>query len=174
MLVTQELKDWAELAGYSLTVGSEGGRTDIFWNRGGEIRLFIRGAANGWINVTCSDRLQPEYFYFAGRTIEVVEKFFFGWFGNTMRSNRGMPLLDTPISPEQLATGYQMAPRQIDGVDRYVLIDPERAAVAVAGGGQISAASDLVPLSIYLQVPTTEIMRSFTNETGESLFSVLD
>jgi hypothetical protein len=67
-----------------------------------------------------------------------------------------------------------MAPRQIDGVDRYVLIDPERAAVAVAGGGQISAASDLVPLSIYLQVPTTEIMRSFTNETGESLFSVLD
>jgi hypothetical protein len=106
--------------------------------------------------------------------MDVVERFFFGWFGNTMRSNRGMPPLDTPISTEQLAPGYQMAPRQIDGVDRYVLIDPSGAVAAVASGGEISAAGDLVPLSIYLHVPPIEIMNSFTNDTGKPLFSVLD
>ncbi|WP_413232345.1 Imm61 family immunity protein [Mycolicibacterium sp. 141076] len=98
MIVSRELADWATLAGYSLTVDAEDGLTDVFWNQLGEIRLFIRKATNGWINVTCSDRLQPEYFYFAGRTIDVVERFFFGWFGGTVRSNHGMPLLDTPIS----------------------------------------------------------------------------
>ncbi|WP_142239742.1 Imm61 family immunity protein [Mycobacterium sp. ST-F2] len=174
MSISQELKDWAKLAGYSLSVDSSDGPADMFWNQGGEIRYFIKEAQDGWINVTCSDRLQPEYFYFAGRTIEVVERFFFGWFGNTMRSNRGMPLLDTPISPEQLATGYQLATRQIDGVDRYVLINPDGTVVAVSSGGEISAASDLVPLSTYLSVPPAEIMRSFTNEGGEPLFSVLD
>lgn len=172
--ISQELKDWADLAGYTLTPDSEDGRADIFWNQGGEIRFFIRNSADDWINVTCSDRLQPEYFYFAGKNIDVVEKFFFGWFGNTMRSNRGMPLLNTPISTEQLATGYQVTPRQIDGIDRYALIDHDGVAVAVASGGKISAASDLVPLSIYLHVPPTEIVRSFTNESGEPLFSVLD
>ncbi|TXH25082.1 MAG: hypothetical protein E6R06_10370 [Mycobacterium sp.] len=174
MSVSQELKEWAELAGYSLTTDSIDNPADIFWNQGGEIRFFLREVADGWVNVTCSDRLQPEYFYFAGRTIEIVERFFFGWFGNTMRSNRGMPPLDTPISTEQLAAGYQVAPRQVNGVDRYVLIDPDGAIAAVASGGSISAASDLVPLSIYLHVPPTEIVRSFTNETGEPLFSVLD
>ncbi len=170
MSVSQELKDWAELAGYSLTADS----ADIFWNRGGEIRFFLREVADGWINVTCSDRLQAEYFYFAGMTTEVVEKYFFGWFGNTMRSNRGMPPLDTPISTEQLAPGYQIATRQINGVDQYVLIGPDGVVVAVASGGEISAAGDLVPLSIYLQVSPTEIMNSFKNDTGEPLFSVLD
>ncbi|MUL49070.1 hypothetical protein FZI85_19740 [Mycobacterium sp. CBMA293] len=174
MSVSQELNDWAELAGYSLTADSADGPADIFWNRGGEIRFFLREAADGWINVTCSDRLQAEYFYFAGKTIEVAERFFFGWFGNTMRSNRGMPPLDTPISTEQLANGYQVALRQIDGVDRYALADTDGTVIAVASGGKISAASDLVPLSIYLHVPPTEIMSSFTSETGQPLFSVLD
>lgn len=173
MSVSQELKDWAELAGYSLTAGTADSPAEMFWNRGGEIRFFLREAADGWVNVTCSDRLQPEYFYFSGRTIEVVERFFFGWFGNTMRSNRGMPPLDTPVSTEQLAAGYQVEPRQIDGVDRHVLIDSD-GVVAVASGGKISAASDLVPLSIYLHVPPTEIMSSFTNETGQPLFGILD
>lgn len=173
MIVSRELADWAKLADYSLTVDTEGGLPDIFWNQLGEIRLFIRKSTNGWINVTCSDRLQPEYFYFAGKTIDVVEKFFFGWFGGTVRSNHGMPLLDTPVTTEQLATGYQITRRQVDGIARYVLIDPNGAEVAVASGGKTSAASDLVPLSIYLRVPPAEIMRSFTNETGEPLFSVL-
>ncbi|WP_413232347.1 Imm61 family immunity protein [Mycolicibacterium sp. 141076] len=73
---------------------------------------------------------------------------------------------------EQLATGYGITPRQTDGFDRCVLIDPNGTEVAVASGGKISAASDLVPLSRYLQVAPTEIMRSFTNETGEPLFRV--
>ncbi|SHT64986.1 Uncharacterised protein [Mycobacteroides abscessus subsp. abscessus] len=174
MPVSQELAEWAKLAGYSLTVGSEGGLTDIFWNRLGEIRLFIREMTDGWVDVTCSDRLQPEYFYFAGRTIEVVEKFLFGWFGNTTRYNSGMPPLRTPTTLAELTHGYKVATLQIDDIGRHVLVATNGSVVAIASGGKIVSTGTLVALSRYLEAPAAEIVQSFTNEYGPPLFSVRD
>jgi hypothetical protein len=129
--ISTELENWAGLAEFSLTRHAEDGQADIFWNRGGEVRYFIREKLDGWIEVTCSDRMGPEYFIFYGASAAVVERFLFGWFGDTHRSLRKLPVLATPMSADELISGYRIVLQTFDGVDRYALIDPSDRMVEV-------------------------------------------
>jgi len=172
--VSDELRNWAQSAGYA--VDNEDGSTHqiMFWSRGGETRYFVKATADGWVQVDCSDRLQPEYFLFSGNSINVVERYLFGLFGNAMRSHRRLPLLATPMTEDELAGGYGIELRQVAGKDRYTLVTKSIGAVAIASGGKVSAYEDLVPLSVYLETPIAEIEQSFTSDDGRPLFTLLD
>jgi len=77
--ISTQLREWATLAGYSLTPGgtTDDGRA-ILWSDGGEIRHFVGIDDAGWCVVTDSDRLGPEYFTIAAPSVTTVETYFFG------------------------------------------------------------------------------------------------
>lgn len=76
--LTADLQAWIRLAGLDTVQGSEpnDGRT-IIWNQGGERRYFIDFADN-WYIVNSSDRMGPENFNFAGRSMRVTERYLYG------------------------------------------------------------------------------------------------
>jgi hypothetical protein len=172
MVVSNELENWANIAEFSLTRDAEDGQVDIFWNRGGEVRYFVREKPDGWVEISCSDRLGPEYFIFTGASATIVERFLLGWFGDSYRSIKRMPIIATPISSDGLMNGYRIASQIFDGVDRYVLIDPADRVIAASSGGRIMAPGRLAPLSVFLHVTLDEIEQSFRSEDGKPLFGI--
>ncbi len=174
MSISQELEEWANFAKFSLTRNAEGSGADIFWNLGGEVRYFVRDRADGWTQVTCSDRLGPEELEFAGASPAVVERFLFGWFGYTYRSVRAMPILATPVAAGELTNGYRIAVQEFEGVDRYTLVDATDRTIAVSSGGRLMAPDRLTRLSVFLHAPVDEIEESFRREDGRPLLKIRD
>lgn len=172
MTVSIDLENWAKLAGLSLTRNAEDGQADVLWNSGGEVRYFVREKPDGWVEVSCSDRLGPEYFIFSGISAEVTERFLLGWFGDSYRSIKGMPIIATPVSAEALSNGYRIDSQKFDGVDRYVLINPAGEVVAASSGGRIVAPGRLAPLSVFLHSTVDQIEESFQSEDGKPLFGI--
>ncbi|WP_163911616.1 Imm61 family immunity protein [Mycolicibacterium aubagnense] len=172
MSISRQLEEWANLAKFSLTRNTEGSDADIFWNLGGELRYFVRGRADGWTQVTCSDRLGPEVFEFSGASPSVVERFLLGWFGDTYRSVRALPILARPIAGRDLANGHRISLQEFDGVDRYTSVDATDRTIAVSSGGRLMAPDRLTRLSVLLHAPVDKIEESFRREDGSPLFGV--
>lgn len=174
MSISQELEEWANLAKFSLTRNTAGSGADIFWNLGGELRYFVREMADGWTQVTCSDRMGPEEFEFSGASLAVAERFLFGWFGNTYRSIRTLPSLATPVAVQEASNGYRIGSQEFEGVDRYTLIDATDRIIAVSSGGRLMAPDRLTLLSALLHAPVYEIEESFRREDGRPLLKIRD
>lgn len=170
MDLSHEIENWASLAKFSLTRNTEGSDTDIFWNRDGEVRYFVRGRQDGWTEVTSSDRLGPESFTFAGASPQVVERFLFGWFGKTYRSINKLSPLAAPRAADKLANGYRIASQEVDGVERHTLVDSANRTIAISSGGRLMAPDRLAVLSVLLHATTDEIEESFRREDGSPLF----
>lgn len=172
MSISRELEEWANLARFSLTRNTEGSGADIFWNLGGELRYFFRERADGWTQVSCSDRFGPEEFEFSGASPAIAERFLFGWFGDTYRSIRALPILATPVAVGELTNGYRIVSQEFEGVDRYTLVDATDRTIAVSSGGRLMAPDRLTLLSVFLDAPVDEIEESFRREDGRPLLKI--
>lgn len=169
--ISAALQGWAQLAGYTLTPGrvTDDGRA-IFYNEGGEVRYFIESRSDTWFVVTESDRMGQEYLVLAARSLDVVEKYFFGVFGSTVRSRRGLPEVRLPSSADDVGDGFTLDDLEFDGRRCRGLIDPAGRVVAVSSGDTLSGTWELAPLWLYLTAADDEIMQSFQDPAGRPLF----
>ncbi|WP_277621697.1 TNT antitoxin family protein [Mycobacterium paraense] len=163
--LTPDLQAWVRLAGLDLIQGSEtnDGRT-IIWNKGGEVRYFIN-RAGGWYIISTSDRMGPESYEFAGDSMPVVEKYLYGAFGGSVRSE-DLPGIRAPFQRDELRPGYRLGKQEFAGRERHTLIDRTGKTVA------ITAADRLVELSHYLDVPADTIKKSYLAPDGKPLFAL--
>lgn len=163
--LSPDLQRWIRLAGLDMLQGTQtdDGRT-IIWNKGGEVRYFI-APIDGWYVITSSDRMGPEAYDFAGRTMPVVEKYLYGKFGGSVRSGN-LPRLRIPFQRDQLRPGYRIGKQLFAGRDRHTLIDQTDQVVAIAG------VEDLVELSHYLDATGKAIEDSYQAPDGKPLFGV--
>lgn len=163
--LTADLQAWIRLAGLDTVQGSEtnDGRT-IIWKQGGERRYFIDFADN-WYTVNSSDRMGPENFNFAGRSMGVTERYLYGLFGGSVRRN-DLPMLKAPFERHELRGGYSIDKQSFAGHERHVLRDRSGSYVAVA------ALDRLVTLSHYLGATIEDIKTSFQAPDGKPLFCI--
>ncbi|WP_082948133.1 TNT antitoxin family protein [Mycobacterium sp. 852014-52450_SCH5900713] len=165
--LSPDLQRWVRVAGLDMLQGSQtnDGRT-IIWNTGGESRYFI-GGVDEWFVVTSSDRMGPEAFEFAGRTMATVEKYLYGLFGLSARGEE-LPIVRIPFQRSQLRAGYSIGKQTFAGRERHALIDDRGIYVAIAG------VEDLVELSHYIDATGKAIEESFLSADGEPLFGHRD
>jgi Immunity protein 61 len=163
--LSPDLQRWVHLAGLDMLQGTQtnDGRT-IIWNKGGEVRYFI-GITDGWYVITSSDRMGPETYDFAGRTMPIVEKYLYGLFGGSVRDS-DLPRLRTPFRRDQLRAGYSIGKQTFAGRERHRLIDQSDGVVAIAG------VEDLVELSHYLDATREAIENSYLAADGKPLLDV--
>jgi hypothetical protein len=139
------------------------GRT-VIWNKGGESRYFI-DVIDGWYVITSSDRMGPENYDFAGESMPVIEKYFYGRFGGSVRSD-DMPDIRSPFQRDELRPGYSIGQQMFAGRERHTLIDRAGKVAAIAG------VEDLVELSHYLDVTVEVIKSSYLAPDGKPLFTL--
>ncbi|WP_231972002.1 MULTISPECIES: TNT antitoxin family protein [unclassified Mycobacterium] len=163
--ISSGVREWIRLAGMEVMQGSEtdDGRT-LIWNKGGERRYFI-SAVNGYFVITSSDRMGRESFHLAALTIELIEKYLYGHFGNAVRKHRGLPHVQKPFMRDELVQKYTLG--------KTAFLDRERDALIGPGGATIAISADdrLVELSHYVDVPVEGIEKSFLNPDGGPLFA---
>lgn len=169
--VSRQLQEWAALAGYALTPAAvaQDGRA-LFWSAGGEVRLYLGSRDDGWFVVTRSDRMGDEYFKFAAPSMSVIEKYFYGNFGQAIRSSRDLPIIPMPKSEDEVSQGFSIETRQFDDVERFALVAPDGSVVGISSGGKLLASALLVELSLYLTATIEDIMASFLDPDGKPLF----
>jgi hypothetical protein len=163
--LTPDLQAWIRLAGLDSIQGSQthDGRT-IIWNKGGETRNFI-DLVGDWYVITSSDRMAPESFSFAGKSMLVIERYLYGAFGGSVRG-KDLPLLRAPFERHELRPGYTIDNQFFAGRERSTLIDRAGRPVAIA------AIDRLVAVSHYLDTSVDAIKASFEAADGKPLFNV--
>jgi hypothetical protein len=171
--ISTQLREWANLAGYSLTPGgtTDDGRA-ILWSDGGEIRHFVGIDDAGWCVVTDSDRFGPEYFTIAAPSVTTIETYFFGKFGRFIRSRNQLPRVRMPLTQDEVSSGFSITTTTFDDVDRWTLTASDGAPAAVSSGDEFSATAELAKLSLYLSATVDELMSSYLSPTGAPLFSL--
>jgi immunity protein 61 of polymorphic toxin system len=169
--VSSSLQEWAALAGYTLTPASTShdGRA-LFWSAGGEVRLFLESRDDSWFIVTRSERLGEEHFEFAATSSSTIDKYLFGNFGQSIRSNRGLPVIPAPKSLSEISAGFSIETRQFDGKERLALIAPDGSIAGVSSGGKLIATASLIELSLYLNATIEDIMASCLDPEGKPLY----
>lgn len=168
--ISSRLQEWSARAGYTLTLQGDG-RAE-FWSRGGEVRYFIGARDDGWFVVTSSDRLGPEYLTLATTSVEAMERYFFGMFGEYIRSGQRLSRVRMPRTREEISPGYVIDTRVFDRVERLALIDVDGSAVAITSSGKVSGTRELVELSLYLTATVDDIVASSLDPEGKPLFTL--
>jgi hypothetical protein len=163
--LTPDLQAWLRLAGLDMIQGSqtEDGRT-IIWNKGGEVRWFI-DVIDDWYVITSSDRMGPETYDIAAVSLPVIEKYLYGTFGGSTRSD-DLPDIRAPFQRNELRPGYSIGEQAFAGRQRHTLIDRTGTVVA------ITAVDRLVELSHFLDVPIETIKNSYLAPDGKPLFTL--
>ena len=163
--LTSDLQVWVRLAGLDMIQGSQAndGRT-VIWNNLGEVRYFI-DVVDGWYVIISSDRMGPETFEFAGESMPVVEKYLYGAFGGSVRSE-DLPYIRAPFQRDELRPGYSIGKQVFAGRERHTLIDRTGKVVA------ITAVDRLVELSHYLDASVDVIKNSYLAPDGKPLFTL--
>jgi hypothetical protein len=171
--IPPQLEQWGKLAGYILTPASRAhdGRA-LFWSAGGEVQLYIGTNRHGWLIITDSFRMGPEKFKFAALSRITIERYFFGRFGEYIRSMRNLPRVHIPGAKEELSAGFTIETTLFEGVERFALIDSDRSLVAIISGGALMATVELVSLSLYLSATIDDITASFLDPDGGPLFTL--
>jgi hypothetical protein len=170
--ISRRLEEWATLADYTLTPGSttDDGRP-MFWSPGGEVRYFVGVNDDNWLVITDSDRLGPEHYKFAASSLDTVEKYFYGNFGELIRSKQNLPSIHIPIAKEEISAGFEIDYRPFEQVDRLALIDSEGTSVAFSTTDRFFGTMELVALSRYLTATVDDITAAFLNPDGSPLFA---
>jgi Immunity protein 61 len=163
--LTPDLQAWLRLAGLDMIQGSQ---TDdhrtVIWNKGGESRYFI-GVVDGWYIITSSDRMGPETYSFAAESMPVIEKYLYGQFGGSVRSD-DLPYIKAPFQRDELRPGYSIGKQVFAGRERHTLIDRTGKVVAIA------AVDRLVELSHFLDASVDVIKSSYLALDGKPLFTL--
>lgn len=169
--ISPRLAEWATLAGYMLTPPQTDDERALFWSAGGETRIYVGTNGDGWYIIHDSYRMGPEKFKFAARSIETVEKYLAGIFGEYIRSLRNLPDVHMPGTTEELAAGFTISRFFFEQAERFALIDSNGSAVAVTSGGKLLSTTELVALSLYLTVTIEDLVASFLDPNGKPLFT---
>lgn len=148
----------------------------MFWNRGGETRFLVRFQDN-WLVVTSSERLGDEQFELAATSLFVVERFFFGNFGEDIRSGRRIdgrrpPRLAQPRTAADVYDGFRIGRINFGGRSHLGLNDPAGKTIAVAAGDELTGTMRLAELSLYVNSKVSEIKESFQSPDGQPLFTL--
>ncbi|MEE3754344.1 TNT antitoxin family protein [Mycobacterium intracellulare] len=168
---SQRLEQWAKLADYALTSGSNtpDGRP-VFWSALGENRLFIGRKQDGWLVITDSDRMESEGFVLAAPSLDVIEKYLFGRFGTYIRSARSLPRVGVPMPANEVCSNFSIETREYEGVERFALIAPDGSTVAIGSADKITATAELKKLALYLSATIDQIESSTIDPDGKPLF----
>jgi hypothetical protein len=171
--ISPRLEEWAALADYMLTPASRthDGRA-LFWSAGGETRLYIGTNRHGWLIITDSFRMGSEKFKFAALSRTTIERYFFGRFGEYIRSMRNLPRVHIPGAKEEISAGFRIETTLFEGVERFALTDSDGSLVAIISGGALMATVELVSLSLYLSATIDDITASFLDPDGGPLFAL--
>ena len=124
----------------------------VIWADSGEVRYFIAARSNGWFVVTASHKMGEEQFIFAAAARYLVELFFYGKCGLSVRLARGLPLLKLRRTVPDTREGYRIETSSFDGVENLSLIDRSGSAIAVTGSGAIAGTAELAALYIYIYI----------------------
>jgi hypothetical protein len=167
--VSSELVEWANLAGYSLTLEDHSGAA-LFWtDPGGEIRFYIRNNFDGSILLTKAERAAAEQFELAGISVEVIERHLCGVFGWDIRHAKRLTRIRTPRKVGEIAEGYLLSEEDSEGFRQ--LLDDAGTVVATAAGG-LTGMTRLIELSHLIASSPSEIKRSYESPDGGPLFRV--
>jgi hypothetical protein len=169
--VSPRLEQWAAFAGYTLTPAhrTADGRA-LFWSAGGETRLYIGINDEDWFIIRDSYRMGAEKFKFAAPSMETIEKYLTGTFGEYIRSIRNLPDVHIPGTEEEISTGFTVSMKLFEETERFALMESSGSVVAVVSGGRLIATMKLVELSLYLTVTIDDITASFLDPDGRPLF----
>lgn len=180
--VSEDLANWAKRAGYEVTQGSQPPVRDnveddgraVIWANHGEIRYFVGGHPSGWFYVTSSDRMSDETLEFAAESMQLIELYFYGKFGLSLRSSLKLPILKYPRSADDTVGGYSLGSASFEGRDNLALVNAEGSAIALTTSGKIAGTAELVCLSYYLVSSVEAVKSSYLNPSGQPLFTVRD
>lgn len=161
------IQQWLRRAGMELIQGSDAGdgRPEI-WNEGGERRYFI-GRSDNYFVISSSDRLGDERFHLGTQTMDLIEKYLYGYFGNAVRKHLGLPRVQKPFTRGELKQHFSLGKIHFAGCERETLVDPNGSTIA------IGADDRLVELSHYVDVPVSIINESFLDPEGMPLFAAV-
>jgi hypothetical protein len=157
-----ECRQWAQLAGYGWDVDT--GRVYRGSAHGPEFyQLQFHAAGRVEVFELDEDAMRPLLY---AATVNVVEHYLFGVFGDDIRDDLGLPYHDLPAGQADLARDYSLS---TTSNGRHVLAN---------SAGPVAATSDaalslitLVPLSHYLGLPLRILKRAFLDEKGAPLLS---
>src|ERR1700743_786626 len=172
--ISDALREWAYRAGYETTPASEtGDQRAILWNRGGEVRYFVGVDYGDWVVVTESDQMSEERFYLASRSLQVIERHFFGRFGELIRRRLDLAELDLPDSEQEVRGDLSITTVDFAGRERRALVDSAGQVIAASSGDSLTAVWRLAELSAYLTATVPEIKQSFEDPGGRPLVTVV-
>lgn len=178
--VTEDLAEWASRAGYAVNHGSQSLLHDdvenddrtIIWANHGEIRYFIGCHSSGWFCVTASDRMSEEVLVFAAETMHLIELYFYGKCGLSLRSTLKLPVLKYPRSADDTVGGYSLGTALFEGRENLALVDSQGSAIALTTSGKIGGTAELVCLTYYLASGVEAVKSSYLDPSGQPLFTV--
>ncbi len=178
--VSEDLADWAIQAGYEVNQGSQpslngheenDGRA-VIWANHGEIRYFIGCHPSGWFYVTASERMSEEVLVFAAETMHLIELYFYGKCGLSLRSSLKLPVLKYPRSADDTVGGYSLGTALFEGRENLALVDSQGSAIALTTSGKIGGTAELVCLTYYLASGVEAVKSSYLDPSGQPLFTV--
>jgi hypothetical protein len=136
---------------------------------GGEVRHFI-GFDDGWYVVTDSDRMGSEHFILAAPSMTTIERYLFGRFCLSIRSNADLPRVHAPTSTDGISAHFSIETRCFEGVDRFALIDTDGSIAAISSADKVTARAELTKLALYLTATIDQIEASAFDPDGKPLF----
>lgn len=162
-VLSSECVGWARAAGYSYSVEDEGAvlRCDT-----GPTRYFIRRRGPDRLELTVLSDGEAEQPVLFVSSVEVLERYLFGMFGDGIREDLGLSQLDLPWRREDLASGYALSDDMVRGYRT----------LSRTGVGPVAAVPDptlsllaLVPLSHFLGYNLAALKQSFLSHDGAPL-----
>jgi hypothetical protein len=169
MPVSEDLIAWAKDAGFD--VAQDGSTETIMSNKGGEERFFVRPMPDrpGWYAVTNASRAEDETFLFVASGLEVVERYFWGFFGGVMRSRLGMRRLPVPIAAEQVSPPYRI--ESASGSTQLIAANGD---LVMGAQGDITDVGMLVRTSHWLAAQLPLLKQTYRDPNGRPLIPLKD
>jgi len=168
--LSHDLVDWCLLAGFELAnKPTDSNNRSILWSHGGEVRYLIGQSQDNWLIVTISDRMGPEQFIFAAVSIAIIERYFYGKFGLSIRNKRGLARLSYPGTADR----FRIEDTLFDQDECWSLMDPSGKRIAISGLGKRDASSELSKISIYMTASINTIKESYLSTDGKPLFELV-
>lgn len=168
-VISRECLGWARAANYVCEVDDSAGVMTLRSEAGAPTRYFVRQRARdrlelSRIDISAVGDEKPRPILFAADR-DVLERHLVAIFGDDIREDVGLPMLQLPWQTADLAEGCELG----NYVRGYRTL-------SVSGKGPIAAAPDpvlsllaLVPLSHFLRWSVTDLRRAFLNVEGAPL-----
>lgn len=167
----EELLRWTCLAGYEVS-DTHDGRV-IFFNAGGELRIYLERLESGWIRVTTAERAGNESWLMEAANSEVLEKWLTVYLGGTVRGlllREGMVVMPGRFGEVRGGFHIRRITETTTGSRREISFNGR--SLAVFGGYQ-EGNYEAVQFSRYWERSNCEIRDSFLDPTGRPLFEPL-